>query len=76
VVTWSAFMAVHLALVVAFRLDRERLGPLWTLPLQQFVYCQLMCLVAVQSVLSAVTGARLRWHKVRRLDTSVTAATS
>ena len=26
----------------AFRLDKERLGPLWTLPLQQFVYRQLM----------------------------------
>jgi hypothetical protein len=28
--------------VIAFRLDPERLGPLWTLPLQQFVYRQLM----------------------------------
>jgi cellulose synthase/poly-beta-1,6-N-acetylglucosamine synthase-like glycosyltransferase len=69
VVTWLAFTGTHLALaVVAFRLDRERLGPLWTLPLQQFFYRQLMYLVAIQSVLSAAAGTRLRWHKLRRLD--------
>ena len=38
----------------ALRLDRERLAPLWTLPLQQFVYRQLMYLVVIQSVVTAV----------------------
>ena len=33
----------------AFRLDREPLRPLWSLPLQQFVYRQLMYLVVIQS---------------------------
>jgi hypothetical protein len=28
--------------VIAFRLDRKSLRPLWVLPLQQFVYRQLM----------------------------------
>jgi hypothetical protein len=75
-VTWLAFTGIHMGLaVVAFRLDRERLGPLWALPLQQVFYRQLMYLVAIQSVLSAITGTRLRWHKVRRLDAPAAAIT-
>ena len=39
---WLGFNAIQLALgIYAFRLDGERLGPLWLLPLQQFVYRQL-----------------------------------
>jgi cellulose synthase/poly-beta-1,6-N-acetylglucosamine synthase-like glycosyltransferase len=65
--TWLAFLAMQLVpAVIAFRLDRERLGPLWTLPLQQFVYRQMMYLVVVQSVATAVAGARLPWHKLDR----------
>jgi cellulose synthase/poly-beta-1,6-N-acetylglucosamine synthase-like glycosyltransferase/peptidoglycan/xylan/chitin deacetylase (PgdA/CDA1 family) len=55
-----------LAGIYAFRLDRERLGPLWSLPLQQFVYRQLMYLVVIQSVASALYGLRLRWQVIRR----------
>jgi hypothetical protein len=36
------------------------------LPLQQFVYRQLMYLVLVQSVVTALTGGRLGWQKLRR----------
>ncbi|MEV6373903.1 bifunctional polysaccharide deacetylase/glycosyltransferase family 2 protein [Micromonospora musae] len=50
----------------ALRLDRERLGPLWALPLQQVVYRQVMYLVVVQSVVTAVIGNRLRWHRMVR----------
>ena len=50
----------------ALRLDRERHGPLWTLPLQQFVYRQLMYLVVVQSTVTALLGIRLRWHRMAR----------
>jgi cellulose synthase/poly-beta-1,6-N-acetylglucosamine synthase-like glycosyltransferase/peptidoglycan/xylan/chitin deacetylase (PgdA/CDA1 family) len=64
---WLAFMLLQLIpAFVAFRWDRERLGPLWALPLQQVVYRQLMYLVVVQSVWTAVAGARLPWHKLRR----------
>ena len=67
VVTWFAFLALQMIPgVVAFRLDRERLGPLLALPLQQFAYRQLMYLVVVQSVATAVAGARLPWHKLER----------
>ena len=44
----------------------NRYGPLWSLPLQQFVYRQLMYLVVIQSVASALYGIRLRWHVMRR----------
>ncbi len=64
---WLGFLVVQLAVsIYAFRLDGERLGPLWALPLQQFVYRQLMYLVVVQSVVTALTGARLPWHKLER----------
>jgi len=52
--------------ILAFRLDGERLGPLWTLPLQQLVYRQIMYLVLLRSALTALTGRRLRWQKLRR----------
>jgi cellulose synthase/poly-beta-1,6-N-acetylglucosamine synthase-like glycosyltransferase/peptidoglycan/xylan/chitin deacetylase (PgdA/CDA1 family) len=61
------FLAMQLLTAVyAFRLDRERLRPLWSLPLQQFVYRQLMYLVVIQSVASALYGLRLRWQVIRR----------
>jgi cellulose synthase/poly-beta-1,6-N-acetylglucosamine synthase-like glycosyltransferase/peptidoglycan/xylan/chitin deacetylase (PgdA/CDA1 family) len=66
-VAWLAMLGVQfLTAVVAFRLDREPLRPLWALPLQQFVYRQLIYLVVIQSIVTALTGARLRWHKLRR----------
>ena len=52
--------------VYAFRLDREPLRPLWALPLQQLVYRQLMYLVVIESVFSAIAGARLHWHRPER----------
>jgi cellulose synthase/poly-beta-1,6-N-acetylglucosamine synthase-like glycosyltransferase/peptidoglycan/xylan/chitin deacetylase (PgdA/CDA1 family) len=64
---WFAFngLAVGLA-AYAFRLDDESLRPLWAMPLQQFVYRQLMYLVVIQSVISALRGLRLRWQHVER----------
>jgi cellulose synthase/poly-beta-1,6-N-acetylglucosamine synthase-like glycosyltransferase/peptidoglycan/xylan/chitin deacetylase (PgdA/CDA1 family) len=64
---WLAFNLLQLALgVYAFRLDGERLTPLWALPVQQFVYRQLMYLVVIQSAISAVRGLGLRWQHVER----------
>ncbi len=64
---WLGFNVVQLAVAAyALRLDGERLTPLWTIPLQQLVYRQLMYLVAIQSVTSAVLGTRLRWQKLAR----------
>ena len=36
------------------------------MPLQQLVYRQLMYLVVIESVLTAVRGSRLRWHPSER----------
>ena len=64
---WLGFMALQLlAAAYAFRLDGEPLRPLWSLPLQQIVYRQLMYLVVIQSVASALYGLRLPWQSVRR----------
>ena len=50
----------------AFRLDGESLRPLWALPLQQFVYRQLMYLVIIESTISALVGARASWRHIPR----------
>jgi cellulose synthase/poly-beta-1,6-N-acetylglucosamine synthase-like glycosyltransferase len=64
---WLAFLLMQLGMgLYAFRLDGERPGPLWSLPLQQFVYRQLMYLVVIQSVFTAVSGSRLRWQRMER----------
>jgi cellulose synthase/poly-beta-1,6-N-acetylglucosamine synthase-like glycosyltransferase/peptidoglycan/xylan/chitin deacetylase (PgdA/CDA1 family) len=66
-VFWLGFNLLQLAVaIVAFRLDRESLRPLWALPLQQFVYRQLMYLVIIESTISALGGARARWLSVQR----------
>jgi cellulose synthase/poly-beta-1,6-N-acetylglucosamine synthase-like glycosyltransferase/peptidoglycan/xylan/chitin deacetylase (PgdA/CDA1 family) len=64
---WLGFMILQLlAAGYAFRLDGERLRPLWSLPLQQIFYRQLMYLVVVQSTATALYGLRLPWQGVRR----------
>jgi hypothetical protein len=64
---WLAYTAVQLvAAGYALRLDRERLTPLWTLPLQLIVYRQLMYLVTIQSTVAALSGIRLRWQSITR----------
>ncbi|GIJ52124.1 hypothetical protein Val02_90100 [Virgisporangium aliadipatigenens] len=74
-VAWLAMLGLQfITAFVAFRLDREKLRALWVLPLQQFAYRQLMYLVLIQSVVTALTGARLRWHKLRRAGTAGAAA--
>ncbi|WP_338711759.1 bifunctional polysaccharide deacetylase/glycosyltransferase family 2 protein [Streptomyces virginiae] len=64
---WTAFLLLQVLMgAYAFRLDGERPGPLWSLPLQQFVHRQLMYLVVIQSVFTAVAGSRLRWQRMER----------
>jgi len=64
---WLAIQIVQtITAILAFRLDREPLRPLWSLPLQQFLYRQVMYLVLLQSTGTALTGRQLRWQKIRR----------
>ncbi|MFB4304816.1 bifunctional polysaccharide deacetylase/glycosyltransferase family 2 protein [Actinomadura sp. GTD37] len=70
VLTWTAFVAAQAAAgAYALWLDGEPIRPLWALPLQQFVYRQLMYLVVVQSVVTALLGSRLGWHTILRTGT-------
>ena len=66
-IAWGLMLALQLfTAAVAFRFDHESMRPLWRLPLQQFAYRQLMYLVLIQSAVTALTGGRLRWHKLHR----------
>jgi cellulose synthase/poly-beta-1,6-N-acetylglucosamine synthase-like glycosyltransferase len=64
---WFGFMVLQLlACGYALRIDRERLRTLWALPLQQLVYRQLMYLVTIQSMITALLGTRHRWQAMNR----------
>ncbi|MEV4640649.1 bifunctional polysaccharide deacetylase/glycosyltransferase family 2 protein [Actinoplanes sp. NPDC049548] len=67
VATWAGFQALQLVTAgYALRLDGEPLRPLWSLPLQQLVYRQLMYLVVVHATVAALLGDRQRWHRMHR----------
>ncbi|KAB1986906.1 bifunctional polysaccharide deacetylase/glycosyltransferase family 2 protein [Streptomyces triticiradicis] len=64
---WLAVLAVQLVCAAyAFRLDREKYRYLAMLPLQQLAYRQMMYLVLIHSCVTALTGGRLRWQKLKR----------
>ncbi|MDX3387217.1 glycosyltransferase [Streptomyces niveiscabiei] len=64
---WGGLLAAQaLCAGYALRLDGEKARALWALPLQQLVYRQLLYLVLLRSAATAVSGAGLRWHKLRR----------
>jgi cellulose synthase/poly-beta-1,6-N-acetylglucosamine synthase-like glycosyltransferase len=64
---WCGFTVLQLLTTAfALRLDGERLGPLWTVPLQQVVYRQLLYLVVVQGTVAALLGGRQRWRPMTR----------
>ncbi|WP_142218280.1 bifunctional polysaccharide deacetylase/glycosyltransferase family 2 protein [Streptomyces sp. SLBN-118] len=67
IAAWLGVLAIQLVCAAyAFRLDRERMLHLISLPLQQLLYRQLMYVVLLQSWITALTGGRLRWQKLRR----------
>jgi cellulose synthase/poly-beta-1,6-N-acetylglucosamine synthase-like glycosyltransferase/peptidoglycan/xylan/chitin deacetylase (PgdA/CDA1 family) len=66
-VFWLSFIVLQaLAGGYALWIDHERLRALWVLPFQQVVYRQLMYLVTIQSVITALLGTRQRWQAIRR----------
>jgi len=72
---WLGFNFLQMALGwYAFRLDGEPAGPLLLVPLQQFVWRQLMYLVIWESLLNAAAGTRLRWHTAPRVGQSPSVA--
>ncbi|MER6406475.1 glycosyltransferase [Streptomyces viridosporus] len=67
IVAWLGVLAIQaVCAAYAFHLDRERMTHLISLPLQQILYRQLMYVVLLQSWITALTGGRLRWQKLRR----------
>lgn len=70
VAAWLGVLAVQVVCAAyAFRLDGEKMIHLISLPLQQLLYRQLMYVVLLQSWITALTGGRLRWQKLRRTGT-------
>ncbi|MFG2039042.1 bifunctional polysaccharide deacetylase/glycosyltransferase family 2 protein [Dactylosporangium sp. NPDC048998] len=64
---WCGFTALQmLTTAYALRLDGERLAPLWSVPLQQVIYRQLLYLVVVQGTVAALLGGRQRWRAMAR----------
>ncbi|MFI1421003.1 bifunctional polysaccharide deacetylase/glycosyltransferase family 2 protein [Streptomyces sp. NPDC020731] len=64
---WFAVLGVQLVCAAyAFRLDREKYRYLLMMPLQQLAYRQMMYLVLIHSCVTALTGGRLRWQKLKR----------
>ncbi|MDX3711369.1 glycosyltransferase [Streptomyces europaeiscabiei] len=64
---WLGVLVVQVVCAaLAFRLDKERMTHLISLPLQQILYRQLMYVVLLQSWITALIGGRLRWQKLRR----------
>lgn len=64
---WLAFTALQmLACAYALALDGEPIRSIWVLPLQQVVYRQMMYMVTIQSVVTALVGTRHRWQAMRR----------
>nr|WP_307839243.1 glycosyltransferase [Streptomyces sp. MBT97] len=64
---WLAVLGVQLGCAAyAFRLDREKYRYLLMMPLQQLAYRQMMYLVLIHSCITALTGGRLRWQKLKR----------
>ncbi|WP_371577890.1 bifunctional polysaccharide deacetylase/glycosyltransferase family 2 protein [Streptomyces sp. NBC_01314] len=64
---WLAVLGVQLVCAAyAFKLDKEKYRYLLMLPLQQLAYRQMMYLVLIHSCVTALTGGRLRWQKLKR----------
>ncbi|MEU4150318.1 bifunctional polysaccharide deacetylase/glycosyltransferase family 2 protein [Streptomyces sp. NPDC026659] len=64
---WLAVLGLQLVCAAyAFRLDREKYRYLLMMPLQQLAYRQMMYLVLIHSSVTALTGGRLRWQKLKR----------
>ena len=70
-VAWLGYAGIQTVVAgYAFYLDREPMAPLWSVPLQQVLYRQLMYLVVIQSLVTALAGASMHWHKVDRQGTA------
>jgi hypothetical protein len=72
---WAGFACLQ-ALICAYalRLDGEPLTTLWALPLQHAVYRQLLYLVTIHSLMTALLGSHHRWQATHRTGTFTAAS--
>jgi poly-beta-1,6 N-acetyl-D-glucosamine synthase len=67
---YALFFIIELnSAAIAFKIDKERLKPLWWLFWQRFVYRQLMYVVIWRSLWTALKGITRGWGKVERKGT-------
>jgi poly-beta-1,6 N-acetyl-D-glucosamine synthase len=67
ILMWLAINLITIAVgAYAFHLDGESPSVLVLLPLQQFVYRQLMYGVVLHAIKSALLGIRVRWQRIAR----------
>jgi poly-beta-1,6 N-acetyl-D-glucosamine synthase len=67
---YALFFGIELlAGAIAFRMDRQRLGGLWWLFLQRFVYRQILYMVAWKAFIRAIRGTNATWGKLERKGT-------
>lgn len=67
---YAFFFVVELiGSLVAYKLDREDMGPLVWLFWQRFLYRQLMYAVVLRSIKTAISGMRTGWGKLERKGT-------
>jgi cellulose synthase/poly-beta-1,6-N-acetylglucosamine synthase-like glycosyltransferase/peptidoglycan/xylan/chitin deacetylase (PgdA/CDA1 family) len=65
---WAAVLGIQMfAGLLAFAMERENPLPLLWMPLQQLVYRQLMYMVLIKSLGTALAGVRLKWQKLKRV---------
>ena len=67
---YALFFAIEFgAAAIAYRMDRQRLGGLWWLFFQRFVYRQILYIVAWKAFFKAIRGTRQGWGKLERKGT-------
>jgi hypothetical protein len=76
-IVWGAFnLLAMLTAAYGLRMDGESLRELWAVPVQQFVYRQLMYLVIIEATVRALQGIGLGWRRVPRTGDAVVGARS
>ena len=69
---YAFFFGVELiSALIAFRLGRERMKPLWWLFAQRFAYRQLLYAAMLKSLSAAIRGSRTGWGKLERKGTAL-----
>jgi cellulose synthase/poly-beta-1,6-N-acetylglucosamine synthase-like glycosyltransferase/peptidoglycan/xylan/chitin deacetylase (PgdA/CDA1 family) len=76
-VVWGGFnLLAMITAGYALWMDGESLRPVWSVPLQQFVYRQLMYLVIIEAFTRALQGIGTGWRHIARTGDAVVGAST